>query len=207
MSHDTWIHRIVRVGVRPLAGTPVTPNHLTALRLATGLGATAAFAAGTPGWRAWGAGIFLVSLLLDRADGELARLGGASTPGGHKFDLIADALANALIFVGLGVGLVGGTFGPWAVPMGIVAGAAIAAVLALTLRLEALEGARAAEPKSAGGFDVDDAMLVVPVAVWAGWPETLLAAACVGAPAFLVYTAIKFRLRLRPAADKGRRPR
>ena len=46
MSHNTWIHRIVRVGVRPLVATPVTPNQLTTLRLASGLAATAAFAVG-----------------------------------------------------------------------------------------------------------------------------------------------------------------
>ena len=36
MSHHTWLHRIVRPAVRPLVGTAVTPNHLTALRLITG---------------------------------------------------------------------------------------------------------------------------------------------------------------------------
>ena len=45
MSHNTWIHRIVRVGVRPLVPTAVSPNHITRLRLI--LGVAAAGGAGT----------------------------------------------------------------------------------------------------------------------------------------------------------------
>ncbi len=41
MSHNTWIHRAVRVAVRPLAAGPITPNQVTTLRLAVGLGAAA----------------------------------------------------------------------------------------------------------------------------------------------------------------------
>lgn len=29
MSHNTWIHRVVRVGVRLLVATPASPNHMT----------------------------------------------------------------------------------------------------------------------------------------------------------------------------------
>ena len=50
MSHDTWIHRCARVLVRPLVRTRVTPNHLTTVRLLTGLGSAAAFAAGDEAW-------------------------------------------------------------------------------------------------------------------------------------------------------------
>ncbi len=199
MSYDTWIHRIVRVGVRPLAKTRVTPNHLTTLRLATGLAAMAAFAVGSDEWRAWGGGLFVVSMLLDRADGELARLSGKSSPGGHKYDLISDAVCNAIAFLGLGLGLRGGAFGLWAPAMGALAGAGIAAILALMLRMEALEGERAGELRGAAGFDLDDSLVLVPLCVWAGWAEPLVAAACIGAPAFALYMFLKFRRRLRRA--------
>ncbi len=193
MSHDTCIHRFVRVGVRPLASTGVTPNHLTTLRLVTGLAATAAFAVGAPDWSALGGAIFVVSLLLDRADGELARLAGKSSPWGHKYDLVTDAACNALVFVGIGIGLRDGVFGPWAVAMGAVAGAAIALMLALILRIEALEGERAGEFAGAAGFDPDDAMLAVPLFVWLGWTEVLIALACIGAPAFALYMHLRLR--------------
>ncbi len=197
MSHNTLIHRIVRVGVRPLVGTAVTPNHLTSLRLVTGLAAAAAFAVGSDELRAWGGGIFVVSLALDRADGELARLGGKTSAWGHKYDLYADSLCNALAFVGLGVGLRDGAFGPWAALMGLVAGAAVAAILWLILRMEALEGERAGELPSAAGIDPDDAVLLVPLLVWLGWAEGLIVAACIGAPAFALFIYLMYRRRLR----------
>ena len=199
MSHNTWIHRIVRVGVRPLVDTPVSPNHVTTLRLATGLAATAAFAVGDPAWRAWGGALFVVSVLLDRADGELARLADKRSPWGHKYDLVADSVCNAIVFPGIGVGLRDGSLGGWAALMGLGAGVAVAAILWLTLRLEARDGARAAELGSAAGFDADDAILVVPLLVWAGWSEALIVASGIGAPAFALFMLVKFRARLRRA--------
>jgi phosphatidylglycerophosphate synthase len=196
MSHDTWIHRIVRVGVRPLVRTPVTPNQITTLRLAAGLAAAAALAHGGESWRAWGAGIFVLAMLLDRADGELARLSGRTSPWGHTYDLVSDALCTALAFFALGIGLRGGSFGAWAPVMGLAAGLAVAAVLWLVMRLEERHGARAGELGSTAGFDPDDALLAVPVAVWLGLSDWLLAAACIGAPAFAVFMLVRFRGRL-----------
>ncbi len=201
MSHNTWIHRTVRVAVRPLVATPLTPNHVTIVRLVTGLAAAGAFAHGGEAWRHWGAGIFLLSMFLDRADGELARLSGKSSARGHFFDLISDALSNALAFAGLGIGLRDSMFGTWAPLMGLVAGAAIAAILLLVVRLEDLHGARAGELRGAAGFDPDDAMLVVPLAVWLGGADWLLLAAAVGAPGFALFMALKFRARWRGAGS------
>ncbi len=199
MSHNTWTHRLVRLAVRPLVGTGVTPNHLTSLRLITAIAAAVAFALGTPGWRAWGGALFLVSILLDRADGELARLGGQSSAWGHKYDLFSDASSNALVFLGIGIGLRDGGFGPWAVVMGLLTGIAIAAILLLVLRVEALKGQGAAEFESTAGFDPDDAMLIVPLLVWIGWAEALIAAGSIGAPAFAVFMYLKLRRDLRDA--------
>ena len=188
MSHNTWFHKVARVAVvTPLAKTPVTPNHLTFVRLAAGLAAAGALAVGEETWRHWGAGLFVLSMLMDRADGDLARLTGRTSPWGHKLDLITDALCNTLIFVGLGIGLRGSEFGGWAIPMGLLAGGAVALILFLVLRIEALEGARAAEIGYVAGFDPDDAIIAVPVALWLGWAEGLLVAASIGAPAFAVF--------------------
>ncbi len=193
MSHDTWIHRAARVVARPLVGTPVTPNQVTTLRLAAGLAAAAALAQGEADWRHWGAGIFILGLFLDRLDGELARLGGKTSPWGHRYDLFSDGLSNVLAFLGLGVGLRAGEFGAWAPAMGLVAGLAIAAILWLGVRMESLHGARAAELGVAAGFDPDDGLIAVPVLVWLGLSDWLLVAACLGAPAFGIYMALKFR--------------
>ena len=70
MVGDSWTHRLARPLVRPLVGTRVTPNHLTTLRLLTGLGACAALAVGDRGLEIWGGWLWLASALRDRADGE-----------------------------------------------------------------------------------------------------------------------------------------
>ena len=186
---------------RPLVGTPITPNHITTLRLVTGLAAAAAFAEGGESWRAWGGGIFLLSMLLDRADRELARLGGKASRWGHNYDLLADATCNTLVFVGLGIGLRSGTFGDWAVPMGILAAVAVAVIFWLVLQLEGRQGMRAGELPGFAGFDADDALLVVPLALWSGFAEALLVAASIGAPAFAIFMNVKFRHGLAVGAD------
>jgi len=201
MSHNTWIHQAVRVAVRPLVATRIAPNHITSLRLVTGIAAAVVLAQGDEVWRYWGAGIFLFSMFLDRADGELARLSGKMSPRGHMYDLIADSISNAMAFIGLGVGLRDGMFGAWAPPMGIVAGAAIAAILLLVVRLEDLHGARAGELSGLGWVDPDDAMLILPFAVWLGGADWLLLAATIGAPGFALFMVAKFRDRLSGAGS------
>jgi archaetidylinositol phosphate synthase len=184
--------------VRPLVNTPITPNHITTVRLATGLGAAACFAIGEDLFSIIGSGVFVLSMLLDRADGVLARLSGKTSPGGHKFDLIADSLSNALAFVGIGIGLRHSQLGELAIPLGIVAGAAITAVLWLVMRAEEQEGSRTAELKGSAGFDPDDAMLAVPVTVLLGWSTQLIVAAAFGASLFAVFFFFKFRRFLGP---------
>jgi phosphatidylglycerophosphate synthase len=199
MSHDTWIHHVARVAVRPLAKTAVTPNQLTTVRLATGIAAAGMLAVGRDPWPDVAGGVFVLAMVLDRADGELARMTGKTSPFGHAYDLAADAFCNALIFVALGVGLRDSAFGLWAIPMGALAGLAIAAILWMVVRIEAVAGARAAELGGFAKFDPDDAMLAVPLAIWFGGATALLVAAAVGAPLFAVLFYIKFRDQLRRA--------
>lgn len=151
------------------------------------MAAAGALALGYHRWIAVGGGLFVVSMLLDRADGDLARLTGRTSPGGHVFDLVTDSLCNSLIFVGLAIGLVGSDLGWWAILLGALAGGGVAAVLFLVLRVEAAEGQGAAGSPSVGAFDADDAMLAIPGAVWLGLSLELLVAAAIGAPLFALY--------------------
>lgn len=199
MSHNTWLHRIARTTiVQPLAGTAVTPNQLTTARLASGIAAAGLLAIG-PAWFIAGATVFAMAMLLDRADGDLARSTGQTSAAGHRYDLASDAACNTLVFVGLGIGLRDGEHGLLAIAMGTLAGIAVAIILGMVMRLEASGGERAGEIGGAAGFDPDDAMLAIPVALWLGWHDGLLLAAAIGAPAFAVAFALGFRRKLWPA--------
>jgi|TARA_Y100000031_G_scaffold87192_1_gene95907 phosphatidylglycerophosphate synthase len=198
VSHDTWLHRVARVTVvKPLVHTAVTPNQVTTARLLTGIAAAVALAIG-PEWRNAGAAVFVLSVVLDRADGDLARLTGRTSASGHRYDMIADAVCNALVLIGLGLGLRDGGFGLLAIPMGLVAGVSVAAILWLVMLIEELEGARAAELPSAAGFDVDDAVLLIPVFIWLGQAEGLLVAAVFIAPLVAALFFAMYRKKLRP---------
>jgi archaetidylinositol phosphate synthase len=199
VSHNTVIHRVARPLVRPLVGTFVRPNHLTTLRLVSGLGAAALFAAGEAWW-AWGGVVFLVSAVLDRADGELARQGKLSSPSGHRYDLLADCLCNVAVFLGIGVGVSGGALGLWSIPLGLVAGLAVVSTFAVMTRVERIGGQGAAAFPTTGSFDPDDAILVLAPGAFFDALLPLLVAAAVGAPLFLAWACWRFRDYLFPAA-------
>lgn len=217
ISHNTWIHKVARLTVtKPLmaTGSSITPSQVTVVRMATGIAAAAAFAIGPSPWLdlPWwqiGAVLFILSMVLDRGDGDYARQSGQTSAAGHKFDLIADAVCNAIIFVGLGIGLRGGEWGMLAIPMGVLAGASVTFILWLVMRMESLAGARSAELGSFMGFDPDDAILAVPILVLLGYQEPLLVAATIGAPGFALLFAvqwgIKYRARRRALAEGGKR--
>ncbi len=193
ISHNTWLHRLVAIGVRPLAKTPVTPNQITTLRLVTGLIAAACFAIGAELYSAIGSGIFVLSLLLDRADGILARLTGNISTLGHKYDLIADTLCNSFAFIGVGIGLRSGVLGETAILLGIIAGLAVTAILWLVMQAEKKGGDGAAELESSMGFDPDDAMLIVPIAIFLDFHTELIVAAAFVSPLFSIFFFFKFR--------------
>jgi archaetidylinositol phosphate synthase len=208
ISHNTWIHRVARIAVRPLARTNATPNQITTLRLGAGLVAGAAFAMGDMAWIYWGSAFFVLAVLLDRADGDLARMTGRTSPWGHTYDLVSDAFCNAWAFVGIGIGLHStGGLGSWAIPLGVLAGLAIVAVLWLVIRIEAEQGPRAGELGGFGGFDADDAMLIVPLALSLGGAVPLLVAAAVGAPLFALIMSWHLAQRLKSARASAEAPK
>lgn len=182
MSHDTWIHRAARVCVRPLAGTRVTPNHLTLARLATGVAAAALLAVGSVPWTVAGCAVFLLSMLLDRADGELARLTGASSAFGHRLDLWTDAVCDTLLLLALGAAQRDGAFGHLAPLMGALAAAAVAVIFGHMLAADRRLGADAIQFQASAGFDPDDAIAIAPIGMVLGAGDWVLAAAVVAAP-------------------------
>jgi archaetidylinositol phosphate synthase len=199
-GHGSWTHRLARIAVRPLLGTRVTPNHLTTARLVTGLVACTLFAVGLYATDVW-AGIFwVVSAFLDRADGELARIGGKTTSWGHAYDYACDTLVNALFFLAIGIGASGGALGTYAIALGVLAGGGIVVSNILS---EAFENRLASGTRiyaGGGGFDFDDLLYLLGPAAWLGWLAPMLIGASFGAPLMAIISAVKLRQLIRQGA-------
>jgi phosphatidylglycerophosphate synthase len=88
---------LVRLGVKP--------NWITLLNTGVGLAGAWLLAQADYPAHLLGAALFLVVVILDGVDGEVARLTLQETSFGHYLDLITDNVVHVAVFVGLAVGL------------------------------------------------------------------------------------------------------
>ncbi len=198
MIGTSWTHRLARVLVRPLLGTWVRPNHLTTLRLLTGAASCVLFAQGSQAGMNWGGGIWLLSAFLDRADGELARIGNLMSRSGHVYDYYADTAVNTGFFLAIGIGLRHSWLGEWSIELGLLSGISIflCSLFAEWLELRSPPGTRAYSGK--WGFDPDDALYLMGPLAWFGWLGPILVGASFGATLMMIITGIRL-MRLRQA--------
>lgn len=95
---DSWwtvllVDPLVGRLVRAAAGRAwATPDRLTAAAFLLGLGAAAAFLAGSPGWLVTGAVLYHAGFVVDCMDGKIARLTGAGSAFGAWLDFFLDRL-------------------------------------------------------------------------------------------------------------------
>ncbi len=190
-EHGSWTHRLARRAVRPLLGTPVTPNHLTTLRLVTGLMACALFTFGDYTADFCGGILWVVSAFLDRADGELARIGGKTTSWGHAYDYACDTLVNALFFIAVGIGLRDGGLGDYAIVLGVLGGGGIVVSNILSEAFERRLASGKRIYNGGGGFDFDDLLYLLGPAAWLGWLAPILVGASIGAPVMALISWLK----------------
>jgi putative membrane protein len=183
-ASDAYVRRFVRALLRPLIGTGVTPNHLTTLRVLTGLGAAAFCSVGAPNWNGWAGVLWVVSALLDRGDGEFARLTRTCSERGRIYDYVGDVTTNSLIFLALGVGERSGALGQWSILLGLVAATSIAMASVLAEQLDLQIGEKSFP--SRGGLDFDDILFALAPALWLGASLPLLLGAVLGGPAVVV---------------------
>ena len=193
MSGESWTHLMARPLVRPMIGTRIRPNHLTTLRLLSGLAACACFAGGSHAGMIWGGALWLVSAFLDRADGELARLGKLMSPGGHTYDYYSDVLVNALLFATIGIGLRHSWLGGWSIPLGMIATFSMVLSSVFSERLERLGPPDTKAYSGRWGFDPDDALYLMGPLAWLGWLGPILVGAAIGASIMMVITAVRLR--------------
>jgi len=198
-----WDSRLAHLVVLLLRNTRIRPNHVTTAGLVAGLAAAALYADGRPRALSWGAGLYVVSAVLDHADGELARLTGATTSFGHVYDRIADLVVKLALFAGMGLGLSAGPLGGWAVVMGGTAGVALVAIFSLRTELARLQGPDAFTQPSFAGFELEDILYAVPLLTWVGGLAPFLVAAGVGAPLFAAWVARQYRIARSPGFPTG----
>lgn len=185
--HKPWDARLAARLVTPLRDSPVTPNHLTTLRLLAGLLACAAFTVGDYRWTNVGAVCFVVSNFLDHADGELARLTGKVSRFGHQYDLACDALTNILLFVGIGLGLPDDSLDMPGELLGCLAGTAVAAIFHMRHAIEQAVGKAGARQPHAGVMEAEDVLYLLPLVTLSDQLQPFLILAGVGAPVFALW--------------------
>ena len=173
VSHNTALHRLVRPLVTCVAKTKVRPNHLTGWRVVTALAAATVLSFGSVQAIRVGSGLFVVSALLDRADGELARQTRRFSHWGHLLDLAWDCGADALAMLAIGLAATRTWLGWWAPVLGI-SGALSTAVVFWHLNRPSQ---RTSQVPTDRLFDPDDAILGMPLlACCVGLPPVLLLA-------------------------------
>jgi archaetidylinositol phosphate synthase len=199
----SWTHIMAAAVVTPLIGTGITPNHLTTLRLATGVGACVAVALGSPAGMLWGGGLWLLSAFLDRADGELARIGDMMSPGGHRYDYIADVLVNSLLFVAAGIGVRHGWLGVWAMPLGLLATVSMLVCWVSGEAYQQLEGSGAKAYAGRWGFDIDDGLYLIAPLIWFGLMSFVVLGAAIATSIMAVIILVRLQLLRSRLAQSG----
>lgn len=191
----TWDARLARRLVTPLVNTWVTPNHLTTLRLLIGLAGALCLAHGEFAWANAGALLIVLSNFVDHTDGELARVGGKSSRIGHFYDLACDALVTVMLFVGMGVGVGASQIGGLKVAPGVlgaVAGVAVALIFFLRMRIEEMAGKAGTRQASAGGFETEDVLYLLPIVTLTNVVMPFVVVASIGAPLFAAWVVIDY---------------
>jgi archaetidylinositol phosphate synthase len=196
-----WDARLARHLVWPLRHGPVTPNHLTTVRLGVGVAAAGAFMHGGYAWMNLGALLLVISNFLDHTDGELARLSGKTSRLGHWYDLGSDFLVTILLFTGIGAGVAAGPHPAFLVAplaLGVLAGLAVALIFYLRMRIEGVAGKAGSQQGSLGGFQTEDVLYLMPLVTLCNAAAPFLIAAAIGAPLYALWVVFDFRRVMRP---------
>src|SRR5574337_759416 len=89
---------------RRLVRTDITPNQMTAVSVAIGVGGALFFLSSAPAYQLVGALLFLLHSILDGCDGEIARLKYHESRFGGLLDFWGDNAVHSAVFVCIGLG-------------------------------------------------------------------------------------------------------
>lgn len=185
---DRAVHRrLSRPLSRRAVAWRVPPNGITLASLGLGLAAVACFWGATPSSALAGLALYVSAVVLDHADGEVARLTLAESAIGEWLDVAVDTLIHALLVAAMGItaqmvagaGAVSGAVAA----LGVVASAAVAKARPRPARRDGVE--RALE--RLGARDGFYGMVLAFIALLALWPAALPALVAVVAVGANVY--------------------
>ncbi|HEX9478473.1 MAG TPA: CDP-alcohol phosphatidyltransferase family protein, partial [Methylomirabilota bacterium] len=101
---DRYLHRRCSRWITPfLVRTNLTPNHVSLVSLAIGLGAIWCFWSATPASAFAGVLLYALACIVDHADGELARLTLQESRFGANLDWTIDTLIHVGLVLGIGL--------------------------------------------------------------------------------------------------------
>lgn len=180
--NQTYAHALARVLVRPLLGTWVRPNHLTGLRLVLGLVACAFLAIGTPVMLLLSGVLWTATCVLDRADGELARIGDMRSESGKVLDFYSDLLLDSLWFLAVGAALRNSSLGDFAIMLGVLCAASMVVCILCAEWFERRSGPGVKTFYGVQRFHPDDALFLLAAFTWCHWLAPLLIAASICTP-------------------------
>ena len=108
ISADSRVDRMInrrcsRWLTRFLLRLPVTPNQVTLLSLALGLGAAWMLWSATPASAIAGLALYMLAVVVDHSDGEVARLTFQESTFGEWLDFTSDTVIHAALVLGMGV--------------------------------------------------------------------------------------------------------
>lgn len=91
--------------VKAIQRTRITPNQITLFSILVGVAAGIGFGTGAPSLVAVGAALYTLSVVLDCADGQLARLKKNGTRMGRLLDGMTDYIVGMAVYLGVAFGL------------------------------------------------------------------------------------------------------
>ena len=192
LLNQTYAHAIARWMVRPLLGTPLRPNHLTVMRMIIGLCACVLLALGSRPAALWSGGLWIVTCVLDRADGELARIGNMRSESGKVLDFYSDLILDSVWFLAAGIGLSQGSFGPTGVTLGVLSGVSVLICIGGAELFERASGPGVKAYYGLQQFHPDDALFLLAPFTWFGWLAPLLIASSLCTPVIVLVIVYRY---------------
>jgi phosphatidylglycerophosphate synthase len=171
---DAVFHRrFSRVISRAAVALGVTANPITVASLLVGLLAAWAFWRATPGEALAGLVLYAIAVILDHADGEVARLTLTESALGEWLDIAADTIIHVAVVLALGV--TSAALTGWGAELGLLAAAGViaSATVAKAWSGVAMPDRIGAAIAGLGSRDGFYAMLVAFILARALWPAAL----------------------------------